>query len=92
LLDVVRTRTPDQLGLAETLRTRAAVAERAGRELGVARSVWVRARFLRRQRRRAGTCRQGFLTAAAAQEPTDLAADNGFVQGGPGQPGPLTRE
>ena len=48
LLDVVRTRTPDQLDLAETLWTRAAVAAWAARELGVARSVWVWGRLLRR--------------------------------------------
>jgi transposase len=47
LLAVLREKTPDQVGLAETLWTRDAVADRAARELGVKRSRWVWGRWLR---------------------------------------------
>jgi transposase len=47
LLDVLKAHTPDQLGLAETLWTRDAVAAWAARELGVARSRWVWGRWLK---------------------------------------------
>jgi transposase len=46
LLDVVRTRTPDQLGLPETLWTRAAVADWAAQELGIRRSASTWGRWL----------------------------------------------
>jgi transposase len=47
LLGVLRDRTPDQLGLPDTLWTREAVADWAARELGVRRSRWVWGRWLR---------------------------------------------
>lgn len=46
LLTVLRERTPDELGLGESLWTREAVAEWATRELGVKRSRWVWGRWL----------------------------------------------
>lgn len=46
LLGVLTEHTPDQVGLAETLWTRDAVAAWAARELGVARSRWVWGRWL----------------------------------------------
>jgi transposase len=49
LLDVLTTKTPDQLGLPETLWTRDAVAAWAARELHVQRSRWVWGRWLRAQ-------------------------------------------
>src|SRR5262249_17981161 len=47
LLSAVRTRTPDQLGLPETLWTRAAVADWATQQFGVRRSVSTWGRWLR---------------------------------------------
>jgi transposase len=47
LLATLRDKTPDQLGLAETLWTREAVADWAARELGVERSRWVWGRWLK---------------------------------------------
>jgi transposase len=47
LLTVLREQTPDQVGLAETLWTRDAVADWAARELGVKRSRWVWGRWLK---------------------------------------------
>jgi transposase len=47
LLDVLRTHTPDRLGLPDTLWTRDAVADWAARELGLRRSRWVWGRWLR---------------------------------------------
>jgi transposase len=47
LLGVVRARTPDQLGLPQTLWTRSAVAEWARGELGVLRSVATWGRWLK---------------------------------------------
>ncbi len=49
LLAVLKGRAPDQLGLADTLWTREAVAEWAARDLRVARSRWVWGRWLRAQ-------------------------------------------
>lgn len=49
LLDVLRQKTPDQVGLSETLWTRDCVAEWAARELGVKRSRWVWGRWLSAQ-------------------------------------------
>jgi transposase len=49
LLGVVRKRTPDLLGLPETLWTRAAVADWARSELGVTRSVATWGRWLKAQ-------------------------------------------
>jgi transposase len=47
LLAVLRDRTPDQVGLSETLWTRDSVADWAARELGVKRSRWVWGRWLK---------------------------------------------
>jgi transposase len=47
LLDVLTHRTPDLVGLSDTLWTRDAVADWAARELGVRRSRWVWGRWLR---------------------------------------------
>jgi transposase len=47
LVAVLRDKTPDAVGLAETLWTRDAVADWAARELGVARSRWVWGRWLK---------------------------------------------
>jgi transposase len=47
LLDALTNRTPDQLGLPDTLWTRDAVADWAARELGVERSRWVWGRWLK---------------------------------------------
>jgi transposase len=47
LLDVLTDKTPDQVGLPETLWTREAVADWAARELGVRRSRWVWGRWLK---------------------------------------------
>jgi len=47
LLSVLTDKTPDQVGLAETLWTRDAVAAWAARELKVTRSRWVWGRWLR---------------------------------------------
>lgn len=48
LLDAIRTRHPDDLGLVDALWTRDAVAEYAARRFGVRRSRWVWGRWLRR--------------------------------------------
>lgn len=48
LLDAVRTRHPDDLGIPDTLWTRDAVAEYAAAQFGVRRSRYVRGRWLRR--------------------------------------------
>jgi transposase len=45
LLDVLTNKTPDQVGLADTLWTRDAVAEWAARERGVRRARWVWGRW-----------------------------------------------
>ena len=47
LLAVLTAQAPDQVGLAETLWTRDAVADWAARELGVRRSRWVWGRWLK---------------------------------------------
>jgi transposase len=47
LLQTLTDRTPDQVGLPDTLWTRDAVADWAARELGVARSRWVWGRWLK---------------------------------------------
>src|SRR5262245_7718141 len=47
LLEALTNRTPDQVGLPDTLWTRDAVADWAARELGVRRSRWVWGRWLR---------------------------------------------
>jgi transposase len=49
LLDVLRTRTPDRLGLPDALWTREAVADWAAQHLGLRRSRWVWGRWLRAQ-------------------------------------------
>jgi transposase len=49
LLAVLTDKAPDEVGLAETLWTRDAVADWAARELGVRRSRWVWGRWLRAQ-------------------------------------------
>ena len=47
LLDILTQKTPDAVGLAETLWTREAVGDWAARELGVRRSRWVWGRWLK---------------------------------------------
>jgi transposase len=49
LLNVLREKTPDQVGLPEALWTRDAVAAWAARELGVKRTRWVWGRWLKLQ-------------------------------------------
>ena len=49
LLALLKDKTPDQVGLAETLWTRDAVAAWAARELNVTRSRWVWGRWLKAQ-------------------------------------------
>jgi transposase len=48
LLEVIRTRHPDDLGLSDALWTRAAVGEYAAERFGVRKSRWVWGRWLRR--------------------------------------------
>ena len=48
LLDAIRTRHPDDLGLSDALWTRAAVGEYAAARFGVRKSRWVWGRWLRR--------------------------------------------
>jgi transposase len=69
LLDAVRTRHPDDLGLADTLWTRDAVAEYAAGRFGVRRSRYVWGRWLRRH----GFTPQRPARRAYQQDPADLA-------------------
>jgi transposase len=75
LLDAIRTRHPDDLGLVDALWSRDAVAEYAARRFGVRRSRWVWGRWLRRHnftpQRPAGRAHQ--------QNPADLARWRGEV-------------
>jgi transposase len=69
LLDAIRTRHPDDLGLSDALWTREAVAEYAAGRFGVERSRWVWGRWLRRQ----GFTPQRPARRAYQQDPADLA-------------------
>lgn len=69
LLAAVRTRHPDDLGVADTLWTRDAVAEYAATRFGVRRSRWVWGRWLRRH----GFTPQRPARRAYQQDPADLA-------------------
>jgi transposase len=69
LLDAIRTRHPDDLGVTDTLWTRDAVAEYAAVRFGVRRSRWVWGRWLRRH----GFTPQRPARRAAQQDPADLA-------------------
>lgn len=69
LLDAIRTRHPDDLGLADALWTRDAVGEYAARRFGVRRSRWVWGRWLRRR----GFTPQRPARRAYQQDPADLA-------------------
>jgi len=69
LLDAVRTRYPDDLGVADTLWTRDAVAEYAARRFGVRRSRHVWGRWLRRH----NFTPQRPARRAYQQDPADLA-------------------
>lgn len=69
LLDAIRTRHPDDLGLSDALWTRAAVGEYAAARFGVRRSRWVWGRWLRRH----GYTPQRPARRAYQQDPADLA-------------------
>jgi transposase len=69
LLDAIRTRHPDDLGLVDALWTRDAVAEYAARRFGVRRSRWAWGRWLRRN----GFTPQRPARKAYQQDPADLA-------------------
>lgn len=69
LLDAIRTRHPDDLGVTDTLWTRDAVAEYAAARFGVRRSRWVWGRWLRRH----GFTSQRPARRAYQQNPADLA-------------------
>jgi transposase len=69
LLDAVRTRHPDDLGVTDTLWTRDAVAEYAAGRFGVRRSRYVWGRWLRRH----GFTPQRPARKAYQQDPADLA-------------------
>jgi transposase len=69
LLDAIRTRHPDDLGVADTLWTRDAVAEYAAARFGVRRSRYVWGRWLRRH----GFTPQRPARRAYQQDPADLA-------------------
>lgn len=68
LLDAIRTRHPDDLGVTDTLWTRDAVAEYAAARFGVRRSRWVWGRWLRRH----GFTPQRPARRAYQQDPADL--------------------
>jgi transposase len=68
LLDAIRTRHPDDLGLLDALWTRDAVAEYAAARFGVRRSRWVWGRWLRRH----GFTPQRPARRAYQQDPADL--------------------
>lgn len=68
LLEAIRTRHPDDLGVTDTLWTRDAVAEYAADAFGVTRSRWVWGRWLRRR----GFTPQRPARRAAEQNPADL--------------------
>src|SRR5947208_6882076 len=69
LLDAIRTRHPDDLGLVDALWTRDAVGEYAARRFGVRKSRWVWGRWLRRH----GFTPQRPARRAYQQDPADLA-------------------
>jgi transposase len=69
LLDAIRTRHPDDLGVTDTLWTRDAVAEYAAERFGVRRSRWVWGRWLRRH----NFTPQRPARRAYRQDPADLA-------------------
>lgn len=69
LLDAIRTRHPDDLGIPDTLWTRDAVAEYAAARFGVRRSRWVWGRWLRRH----GFTPQRPTRRAYQQDPAALA-------------------
>ncbi len=69
LLDAVRTRHPDDLGIPDTLWTRDAVDEYAAARFGVRRSRYVWGRWLRRH----GFTPQRPARKAYQQDPADLA-------------------
>jgi transposase len=69
LLDAIRTRHPDDLGVTDTLWTRDAVAEYAAERFGVRRSRWVWGRWLRRH----NFTPQRPARRAYQQDPADLA-------------------
>lgn len=68
LLEAIRTRQPDDLGVTDTLWTRDTVAEYAADAFGVTRSRWVWGRWLRRR----GFTPQRPARRAAEQTPADL--------------------
>lgn len=69
LLDAIRTRHPDDLGLVDALWTRDAVADYAAVRFGVRRSRWVRGRWLRRH----NFTPKRPAREAYQQDPADLA-------------------
>jgi transposase len=69
LLTAIRTRHPDDVGLADALWSRDAVAEYAARRFGVRRSRWAWGRWLRRH----NFTPQRPARRAYQQDPTDLA-------------------
>ncbi len=69
LLEVIRTRHPDDLGLSDALWTRAAVGEYAAARFGVRKSRWVWGRWLRRH----DFTPQRPARRAYQQDPADLA-------------------
>ena len=69
LLEAIRTRHPDDLGVTDTLWTRDAVAEYAAERFGVRRSRYVWGRWLRRH----GFTPQRPARRAYQQNPADLA-------------------
>jgi transposase len=69
LLDAIRTRHPDDLGVTDTLWTRDAVAGYAAERFGVRRSRWVWGRWLRRH----NFTPQRPARRAYQQDPADLA-------------------
>lgn len=69
LLDAIRSRHPDDLGVPDTLWTRDAVAEYAAARFGVRRSRWVWGRWLRRH----GFTPQRPARRAYQQDPAALA-------------------
>ena len=69
LLDAIRNRHPDDLGLTDALWTREAVGEYAAARFGVRRSRWVWGRWLRRH----GLTPQRPARRAYQQDPADLA-------------------
>jgi transposase len=69
LLDAIRARHPDDLGLLDALWTRDAVAEYAAARFGVGRSRWVWGRWLRRH----NFTPQRPARRAYQQDPADLA-------------------